>query len=103
VLTSSDDVRKLMATAGPSGFPAGRLSISTVHISSSCPMGENEAVCPVDSHGRLRGFDNIYLGDASIIPDAPGVNPQGTVMALALRNARYFLAARGERAAGQAA
>jgi choline dehydrogenase-like flavoprotein len=103
VLKSSDDVRKLMATAGPSGFPAGRMSISTVHISSSCPMGENEAVCPVDSHGRLRGFHNLYLGDASIIPDAPGVNPQGTVMALALRNARFFLAERGERTAGQAA
>lgn len=103
VLTSPDDVRKLLAAAGPSGFPAGNMSISTVHISSSCPMGENQALCPVDSRGRLRGFDNLYLGDASIIPDAPGVNPQGTVMALALRNARFFLQERGAKIAGQAA
>jgi choline dehydrogenase-like flavoprotein len=67
------------------------LSLSTVHVSSSCPMGEAEGICPVDSYGRLRGFENVRIGDASVIPDAPGVNPQGTVMALALRNVRHFL------------
>jgi choline dehydrogenase-like flavoprotein len=99
VLRSPDDVRRLLTTSGHSGFSLGRMSISTVHVSSSCPMGENEALCPVDSFGRVRGFANLYLGDASIIPDAPGVNPQGTVMALALRNARHFLS---EREAGRA-
>ena len=57
-------------------------------------MGEAERHCPVDSFGRLRGFDNVRVSDASIIPDAPGVNPQGTVMALALRNVRHFLSER---------
>ena len=69
----------------------GDLNLSTVHVSSSCPMGGDERICPVDSFGRLVGFDNVRVSDASIIPDAPGVNPQGTVMALALRNARHFL------------
>lgn len=73
----------------------GDLNLSTVHVSSSCPMGEVEATCPVDSHGRLRGFENVRVGDASVIPDAPGVNPQGTVMALALRNVRHFLSGAG--------
>jgi len=73
-------------------IPLSRMALSTVHVSSSCPMGENEALCAVDSFGRLHGFENLHISDASIIPDAPGVNPQGTVMALALRNARRFLA-----------
>jgi choline dehydrogenase-like flavoprotein len=73
-------------------IPLSRMALSTVHVSSSCPMGENEALCAVDSFGRVRGLENLYVSDASIIPDAPGVNPQGTVMALALRNTRRFLA-----------
>jgi choline dehydrogenase-like flavoprotein len=90
-LESTDSLQALLSSAGASGIPAARMSISTVHVSSSCPMGEFESLCPVDSFGRLRGFENLRLADASIIPDAPGVNPQGTVMALALRNARAFL------------
>jgi choline dehydrogenase-like flavoprotein len=81
-----------------SPIAASDLNLSTVHVSSSCPMGEIEATCPVDSYGRLRDFENLHLGDASVIPDAPGVNPQGTVMALALRNARHFLSGADARA-----
>lgn len=89
-LESRDDLRVLTEQA----IPVTKMALSTVHVSSSCPMGENEGICPADSFGRVRGFENLYLADASIIPDAPGVNPQGTVMALALRNARRFLADR---------
>lgn len=95
-LDSTDDLMGLLAGAGANGIPVARMNISTVHVSSSCPMGEFEKLCPVDSHGLLRGFENVRVADASIIPDAPGVNPQGTVMALALRNVRAFL----EEAAG---
>ena len=70
------------------------MSLSTVHAFSSCPMGENENICAVDSFGKVHGFENLYISDASIIPDAPGVNPQGTIMALALRNAKHFLESR---------
>ena len=31
-----------------------------------------------DSYGKLHGFDNLYVNDASMLPDSPGVNPQGT-------------------------
>ena len=54
-------------------------------------MGEDIRRCAVNSYGKLHGFENIYLNDASILPGAPGVNPQGTIMALARRNADNFL------------
>jgi choline dehydrogenase-like flavoprotein len=54
-------------------------------------MGENRNLCAADSFGRVHGFDNLYIADASLIPDSPGVNPQGTTMALALRNAYEFI------------
>jgi choline dehydrogenase-like flavoprotein len=38
----------------------------------------------------------VFVNDASLLPDAPGVNPQGSVMAVAIRNARRFLENRGQ-------
>ena len=34
---------------------------------------------------------NVHVNDASLLPDAPGVNPQASVMAVAIRNARHFV------------
>ena len=72
-------------------IPVSDMSLSTVHVFSSCPMGENPDVCATDSFGRVRGFSNLYLNDASLLPDSPGVNPQGSTMAIALRNVEHFL------------
>jgi len=71
------------------------MSLTTVHAFSSCPAGERMDRCATDSFGCVHGFENLYLNDASILPDSPGVNPQGTVMALARRNALYFKDLRG--------
>ncbi|MBU0679635.1 MAG: GMC family oxidoreductase [Verrucomicrobia bacterium] len=72
-------------------IPVKDMSISVLHIFGSCSMGEDRERCAVDSFGKVFGADNLYVSDASIIPDAPGVNTQGTVMAFALRNARRFI------------
>jgi choline dehydrogenase-like flavoprotein len=63
----------------------------TIHLFSSCPMGENKKICAVDSFGKVHGFKNLYVADASLLCTAPGVNPQGSIMAIARRNALHFL------------
>jgi choline dehydrogenase-like flavoprotein len=73
-------------------FSAGRASVMTVHLCSTVPMGEDRAKCGANSFGRVHGTANVWVNDASLLPTAPGVNPQGTVMALAIRNARRFAA-----------
>jgi choline dehydrogenase-like flavoprotein len=75
-----------------SRFRIADASLMTVHLCSTVPMGEDERRCATDSFGRLRGFENIWVNDASLLPDAPGVNPQGTIMAVAARNSACFLA-----------
>lgn len=75
----------------PSMLPADRSNLMTIHLFSSCPMGEDEGRCAVDSMGRVHGVSNLIVNDASLICTAPGVNPQGTVTALAHRNAMHFL------------
>lgn len=73
------------------GLPADKADLSTIHLFSSCPMGEDLAQCAVDSYGRLHGYKNVYLNDASILPGPPGVNPQALIMAIARRNIHQFL------------
>ncbi len=78
------------------GAALGRRSTSlmTVHLCSTVPLGEDERRCPVDSWGRVRGWDGLHVNDGSLLPTAPGVNPQGTIMALASRNCARFLETR---------
>jgi choline dehydrogenase-like flavoprotein len=69
----------------------------TVHLCSTVPMGGDPRRTGTDSFGRLRGAAGVYVNDASLLPDAPGVNPQASVMAVAIRNVRHFLERRGRR------
>ncbi len=79
-------------------FSATRASVMTVHLCSTVPMGELEGRTGADSFGLVHGCSNIYVNDASLLPTAPGVNPQASVMAFAIRNARHFVASGGRRA-----
>jgi len=74
-------------------------AVSTIHLFSSCQMGERDD-CPVDSWGALKGKVNVYVNDASILPTSPGVNPQGTIMAIVRRNVAHFLENRISRKRG---
>ena len=71
-------------------LPRSALSLTTVHAFSSCPIGERRDRCAADSFGKVHRYQNLYVNDASMLPDSPGVNPQGSVMALARRNAVHF-------------
>jgi choline dehydrogenase-like flavoprotein len=67
-------------------------SVMTVHMTSSVRMGENRRRTGADSFGRVWGYTNLRVNDGSLIPDAPGVNPQAAIMAIATRNCDQFLA-----------
>jgi len=79
------DLATLQAT-----FAVSRASVMTVHLCSTVPFGEDERSA-TDSFGLVRGTTNVRVNDASLLPDAPGVNPQASVMAVAIRNARRFI------------
>jgi choline dehydrogenase-like flavoprotein len=75
----------------PDVLPEGAANLMTIHLFSSVPMGEERRKCAANSFGRVRGFANLYVNDASLLCSAPGVNPQGSIMAFARRNALAFL------------
>ena len=66
------------------------LRLFTVHLMGTCPIGNNENACTKEN-GQLKGEENIYISDSSLIPTSLGVNPQGTIMAICRKNAVQFL------------
>jgi choline dehydrogenase-like flavoprotein len=69
-----------------------RTNVMSVHLTSTVRIGEDRERAGADSFGRVRGVRNLRVNDASLLPDAPGVNPQGAIMAIAARNSDHFLA-----------
>lgn len=63
--------------------PARHYEIITVHAMSSCAIGANKNTSVIDLEGRLHGFDNVFVTDASVLPTNIGESPQGTIMAFA--------------------
>ncbi len=88
-LHSPADVSRL-----PETLAAADGALTSVHVFSSCPMGEEESRCATDSHGRVHGTEGLYINDASLLCTPTMVNPQGTVMAVAHRNVQAMMSRR---------
>ncbi|MCZ4093658.1 GMC family oxidoreductase [Sinorhizobium psoraleae] len=84
-------------------LPKEVTNLMTIHLFSTCPPGEHRDTCAVDSYGRVRGVENLFVADGSLIPEAPGVNPQMTIMALAFRAAEAALSHSAQERARSAA
>jgi choline dehydrogenase-like flavoprotein len=94
---------RVTAATAVQQFSARAASLMTVHLTGTVPMGEDTTRAGVDSFGRLHASQNLWVNDASILPWAPGINPQGTLMAIAHRNVANFLASGGRGASVRAA
>lgn len=86
-IASESDIHEI-----PNILDPALANLMTIHLMGSCPMGEDRSRTAVDSFGKVHGQEQLYVSDASLIADELGVNPQGTVMALARRNAHHLLA-----------
>lgn len=61
------------------------------HLFGGCVMGTDENTSVVDTRGKVRGYENLYVADASNLPSNLGVNPQHTIMANAWQLAEQML------------
>lgn len=73
-----------LAAALPSTVPARELLLYASHPMGTCRMGSDPATSVVDPAGRVWGWSNLRVADASIFPSSLGVNPQVTTMAMGL-------------------
>ena len=52
------------------GLSSRDCNIMTIHLFCSLPMGEDKSTSAADSFGKLHDTENLYVADASLIPDS---------------------------------
>lgn len=65
-----------------------KINMISVHLMSSLPMFESSLV---NDSGKFNALSNLFIADASILPDNIGQSPQGTIMLFANEIANRFL------------
>ncbi len=63
--------------------PDRPMQIASAHPQSGNAIGADPTTSTVDSDCRVHGYTNLFVCDASVFPNAVGVNPQLTVMVTA--------------------
>ncbi len=73
------------------GVAPNRQVLFSAHQMGSAAMGSDPQRSVVDPAGRVWGYENLIVGDASVFPQSSGVNPMLTIMAMASRIAAIAL------------
>lgn len=77
---SMDDLAKVDERS----CPVSSIDLFTVHLMGTAAMGTRPEASVVDLSGQLWDLPGCHVADASLFPTAIGVNPQVTIMALAM-------------------
>jgi len=81
VARSMDEVLEVT----PSTVKKKDVELFTVHLMGTARMGADPVSSVVDLDGQVWDLPGCYVSDASVFPTAIGVNPQITIMAMAMR------------------
>ena len=58
-----------------------------LHLMGGCAMGLDARNSVVNADFQMHENPNVFIADSSIFPDAPGINPSMTIMALSVKAA----------------
>ncbi|MHB8567825.1 MAG: GMC family oxidoreductase N-terminal domain-containing protein [Nitrososphaerales archaeon] len=84
---SPSDIDRLEAGIRKRKILPNGISLFSAHIMSSARMGrEDRSFC--DDNAESYELPSLFIGDASVMPTPPGINPMITIMSLARRNAQ---------------
>jgi choline dehydrogenase-like flavoprotein len=67
------------------GTASCRQPFFSSHQMGTAALGSDRRSSVVDSEGRVWGYENLLVADASLFPQSSGANPMLTIMALARR------------------
>jgi choline dehydrogenase-like flavoprotein len=70
-----------------------RMHIAAFHPTGTAAAGSDAARHPVAPDGTLRGVRGVWVSDGAIVPSCPTVNPQVSIMSLAIGVGRAAAAA----------
>jgi choline dehydrogenase-like flavoprotein len=81
-----------LARLKASRLRAGDIEMAGFHPLGTCRIGADDAACLGPDH-QVCDAPGVYVSDSSAVPSSLGVNPQMTIMAMALRAAEGIDAA----------
>lgn len=84
-------IHRIFRSTGARRVHEGQFGIG-LHLMGGCALGTDPARSVVGPDFRLHGHRRTFVADSSLFPNAPGINPSLTVMALALRAAEEIRA-----------
>jgi len=83
-------IEKILMSTGASDIIYGEFMIG-LHLMGGCSLGSDRSKSVVGPDFRLHGSKKIFIADSSVFPDAPGINPSFTIMAMSLRASESIL------------
>lgn len=72
-------------------YGPNQMSIFSAHVNGTCRLGGDPRTSGCSPEGEVHGIAGLYVADGSVLPTAPGVNPQETIMAMATVIARGII------------
>jgi choline dehydrogenase-like flavoprotein len=84
-------IHRIFRSTGALEVHEGQFGIG-LHLMGGCAIGASPRRSVVGPDFRLHGHERTFVADSSLFPNAPGINPSLTVMALALRAAEEIRA-----------
>ena len=88
--TAEELASNILYSFGASRVVTSRFSVCPHHF-GGLNMGVDAAKSCVDPEFRLHGFRDIYCADTSAFPNAPGMNPVLTILALSIKAGQQIL------------
>lgn len=79
VMHAPDEVTQLRGRS----LAPNAVALFTAHVNGTCRLGADRRHAGTDPHGERFGAPGVFVADGSLLPTAPGVNPQETIYALA--------------------
>ena len=84
-------VAEIFAAVGAKETMASAIRVG-LHLMGGARMGQQAATSVVNEGFQVHGMPRVYVADGSLFPNAPGINPSLSIMALAHRAAHSILA-----------
>lgn len=60
-----------------------KFNLASSHIFGSCSRTNNDSISAIEANFKLKGTDNIFIADASVLYNSTEYNPQLTIMTVA--------------------
>jgi choline dehydrogenase-like flavoprotein len=81
---------EFLERVGHASVGANRLALFTAHPMGSARAGRDPKTSAAKPTGECHEVANLWIGDGSLLPTAPGVNPTISIMSVALRTAGFI-------------